>query len=97
MIHAVGPIWQGGDAHEPELLDRAYESAFARALEEPSIRSVAFPALSAGAYGYPKAQAAEVALRAMLRHERALTRTIACLFDAQMLELYQRTLERLRG
>jgi O-acetyl-ADP-ribose deacetylase (regulator of RNase III) len=97
VIHAVGPVWEGGGAREPELLDRAYESAFARALEEPSIRSVAFPALSTGAYGYPKAQAAETALRAMLRHERALDRIIACLFDDQTLAIYQRTLERLRG
>jgi O-acetyl-ADP-ribose deacetylase (regulator of RNase III) len=97
VIHAVGPVWQGGDAHEPELLDRAYESAFARAREEPSIRSIAFPALSAGAYGYPKDQAAQVALRAMLRHEGELDRIIACLFDAQNLATYQRTLERLRG
>jgi len=97
VIHAVGPVWRGGDAHEPELLDRAYESAFARAQEESSIRTVAFPALSAGAYGYPKVQAAEVALRSMLRHEDAFDRILACLFDAQNLAIYQRTLERLRG
>lgn len=51
-VHAVGPIWRGGGAHEEELLHRCYRSAFARAMELGA-RSVAFPLISAGIYGFP--------------------------------------------
>lgn len=51
-VHAVGPIWRGGRAHEEELLHRCYRSAFARAVELGA-RSVAFPLISAGIYGFP--------------------------------------------
>jgi O-acetyl-ADP-ribose deacetylase (regulator of RNase III) len=63
VIHAVGPVWRGGDAGEPELL----ESAHRRALEVASdlgARTVAFPAISCGIYGYPPELAAPVAVRA---------------------------------
>jgi O-acetyl-ADP-ribose deacetylase (regulator of RNase III) len=63
VIHAVGPVWHGGDRGEPELL----ASCFARAIELAAAhgcRRVALPAISAGAYGYPLAQAARVAIEA---------------------------------
>lgn len=62
VIHAVGPIWRGGDHQEAELLAQAYRRSLELALEHPC-RSVAFPALSTGAYGYPMEQAAQVALQ----------------------------------
>jgi O-acetyl-ADP-ribose deacetylase (regulator of RNase III) len=88
VIHAVGPVWRGGDAGEPELLRRAYESAFARAAEAGA-RSIAFPAISTGVYGYPKRDAARVALDVMRAHEAAYERVVACLFDAESAELYR--------
>ncbi|GIX02916.1 MAG: macro domain-containing protein [Thermogutta sp.] len=61
VIHAVGPIYRDGQHGEPELLASAYRRSLALAVEH-DCRSVAFPALSAGAYGYPLAEAARVAL-----------------------------------
>ncbi len=61
VIHAVGPVWRGGQKGEAELLAGAYRRALELAVEH-DCRSVAFPALSTGAYGYPMDQAAHVAL-----------------------------------
>ena len=64
VVHAVGPIWDGGRAGEADLLASAYSASLDRAAEVGA-RSVAFSALSCGAYGYPLEQAAEVALGAV--------------------------------
>ena len=93
VIHAVGPIWSGGDDREPELLERAYEESFARAREAGDVRTIAFPAISAGVYGYPKDGAAEIAVRAMRSHESEHDRIIACAYDEGMAELYRRELK----
>ena len=94
IIHAVGPIWRGGDAREAELLASAYDASFARAREEPSIRTIAFPAISTGVYGFPRAEAATIAIAAMRRHEAALDRIVACLFDEEHASLYEAALAR---
>lgn len=96
VIHAVGPLWQGGGKSEPALLARAYESSFARAREAGDVRSIAFPAISTGIYSYPKRDAARIALAAMVGHESEYDRIVACLFDEADATLYRETLAALR-
>jgi len=94
VVHAVGPVWEGGARDEAALLRRAYERAFAVALDEGSIRSIALPAISTGIYGFPKAAAAEIATDAMRAHEADFDRIVACLFDDATVALYERALGR---
>jgi O-acetyl-ADP-ribose deacetylase len=96
VIHAVGPVWRGGDFGERELLRDAYDSAFRLAREHGDVRTIAFPAISTGAYGFPKRDAAEVALRRMIAHEPRFARIVACLFDRESAAVYERVLHRLR-
>jgi len=62
VIHTVGPVWQGGDRGEPELLASCYRSALTL-LRDHRLRSIAFPAISCGVYGYPLERAAGIAVR----------------------------------
>ncbi len=64
VIHAVGPVWQGGGKGEPELLRSAYQNALSLA-KENVCRTVAFPAISCGIYGYPLNLASEIAVQAI--------------------------------
>ena len=92
VIHAVGPIWEGGDEGEPDVLRAAYESSFAAARGEPAIRSIAFPAISTGVYRFPKRLAAEIALGVMRDHEDEFDRIVACVYGDDSLEAYERAL-----
>jgi O-acetyl-ADP-ribose deacetylase (regulator of RNase III) len=92
VIHAVGPVWRGGQSAEPELLERAYETSFRLARETEGIRSIAFPAISTGIYGYPRDAAARNALATMVRHEAEFDRIIAALFDTESQRIYRETL-----
>jgi len=65
VIHAVGPVWQGGTAGEPRLLASAYRQSL-RLSQAQALRSIAFPAISCGAYGFPVEQAAGIAVRSVL-------------------------------
>ncbi|HJR65500.1 MAG TPA: O-acetyl-ADP-ribose deacetylase [Gemmatimonadaceae bacterium] len=94
VIHAVGPIWRGGENREAELLASAYDTSFKLAREEGSIRTIAFPAISTGVYGFPKARAAEIALASMETHNQEFDAITACLFDESSAELYRQTLAR---
>ena len=66
MIHTVGPVWQGGDHNEAELLGSCYHNSIALA-EQQQLRSIAFPAISCGIFGYPIDQAASIAFNATLQ------------------------------
>lgn len=92
IIHTVGPIWAGGGAGEVALLRRAYERVLAVALAEGSIRTIAFPSISTGVYGYPKADAAAIAVDVMRAHEARFARIIACVFSDQDADLYRKEL-----
>ena len=97
VIHAVGPVWHGGGDGEAAVLARTYRNVFRIAGESGEIRSIAFPAISTGVYRFPKPQAARIALDAMLDHERAFDRIVACLFDDESTKLYEQTLSALRA
>ncbi len=94
VIHTVGPVWRGGNDDEPDVLRRAYESSFRLARDEPAIRSIAFPAISTGAYMFPKDLAAEIALDVMREHVDAFDRIVACVFGDDNLEVYEQLLAR---
>ena len=89
IIHTVGPIWRGGTAGEPDLLRRAYASVFGAALEQGSIRSIAFPSISTGVYGYPARDAAAIAVTVMSAHADRFQRIVACVFSAADERLYR--------
>ena len=93
VIHAVGPIWKGGGEREAELLRAAYRSAFAVAMTEPSIRSIAFPAISTGIFAYPKDAAAAIAVDVMRENEKSFDQIVACLYDDETMALYERLLD----
>ncbi len=96
VIHAVGPVWRGGQAGEAELLAGAYRRSLELAVEH-GCDSLAFPAISTGVYGYPLDRAAEVALReirAFLQDHPTLHVRLV-LYDAGSLHVVERTLARL--
>ena len=95
VIHAVGPVWRGGDLGEAEQLAQTYVSALRIAVEHGEISTVAFPSISTGAYKFPKKQAAEIALTEIQRVEPHLQRVVVCLFDLAGLKAYQATAARL--
>ncbi|KAA3627550.1 MAG: O-acetyl-ADP-ribose deacetylase [Proteobacteria bacterium] len=91
VIHAVGPVWKGGQHGEAELLGSCYNNALALALAY-DLKSVAFPAISTGVFGYPKEEAATIAIGAMRAREAQLDRIIVCCFSSSDAERYHRTL-----
>lgn len=91
VISTVGPVWRGGEEGEPELLESCYRSCFELALEN-AVRTIAFPAISTGVYGYPKAAATQIAVRVMREYEGRFVEIVACCFSAADAELYQRSL-----
>ena len=95
VIHTVGPVWSGGDAGEAELLASCYRACFALAREH-GLRSLAFPAISCGVYGYPLRPAAGIAVRearaALAADERMDSVIFAC-FSEDMLAIYQALLD----
>jgi len=91
IIHAVGPVWHGGDAGEADLLASAYRRSLAVA-DEIGARSVAFPAISTGIYGYPLDPATEVAVRTCREAETSIDVVKFVCFDTTTLAAYQRAL-----
>jgi len=94
VIHTVGPVWHGGNQSEEAVLARCYKSVFAL-VEQHGLRSVAFPSISTGVYGFPITRAAPIALReihAALARLPQLEMVTVVLFSSADLETYQRAL-----
>lgn len=91
IIHTVGPVWRGGDQGEAALLRSCYRRSFELAREQ-ALRSVAFPGISTGVYGYPKREAAAIAVEEMRNNEQDFERIVACCFSAADAKLYRELL-----
>ncbi len=94
VIHTVGPVWQDGQHGEEDALAQCYRHCL-RLAEEYGIGRISFPAISTGVYGFPKARAAEIALREtrdwLAGHERPEQVRFVC-FDAETASLYRERL-----
>ena len=94
IIHTVGPVWYGDGVHEAEHLASCYQNSLLLAVRH-GCRSIAFPLISTGAYGYPLPAATEIAVRSV-RHfiaaESSAPGVVFCCFSADALALYRATL-----
>jgi len=96
VIHTVGPVWRGGDNREPELLASCYRACFAIAREK-DLKTLAFPAISCGIYGYPIHEATAIAVRATrtaLDANPGIEKVIFACFGDEVYEAYERELGR---
>lgn len=99
VIHTVGPVWQGGDRGEPDRLASCYRASLALAAQH-GVRTIAFPAISTGVYGYPREQAADIAVAvcsAEAERHAVIERITYCCYDAATLALYRAALARRSG
>jgi O-acetyl-ADP-ribose deacetylase (regulator of RNase III) len=90
IFHAVGPVWRGGNHGEDELLAGCYRTCLDLARER-GVRSIAFPAISTGIYGFPKERAAEIAVRTVRDGVEAsgVERVVFCCFDEGTAGIYE--------
>jgi O-acetyl-ADP-ribose deacetylase (regulator of RNase III) len=91
VIHTVGPVWHGGVSGESELLAEAYRNSLKLAVSK-GLKTIAFPSISTGAYGYPIEEASRIALttvKEFLKREDKLEKVIFVLFTKHDLEIYE--------
>lgn len=88
VISTVGPVWRGGEQGEAELLASSYRNALKLARQH-HIRSIAFPAISTGVYGYPKRQAAAIALEVMRQFEQQFERIVIVTHGDEDTQIYR--------
>jgi len=99
VIHTVGPVWRGGGAGEADLLAACYRQSLTLA-EAAGCRSIAFPAISTGVYGYPAKAAATIAVREAIAWKEAHAlpeRIVLCCFSEQSADLHRDALARARA
>jgi O-acetyl-ADP-ribose deacetylase (regulator of RNase III) len=99
VIHTVGPIWRGGKNGEDELLASCYRKSLELAVEK-GLRSVAFPAISTGAYGYPLERATRIAVRevaSFLDGNPSIEKVVFVCFDTSTFDLYSELLREAAG
>ena len=91
VVHTVGPVWSGGEKGEPMYLAACYRRSLEVAVEN-DLRSIAFPCISTGVYGYPKHEACKIAIaavRAHLARDSSIERIIFCCFGSEDFALYE--------
>jgi len=97
VIHTVGPVWHGGDRGEPELLRSCYWNSL-KIAKEKTLKSIAFPSISTGVYGYPVQKAAETATKAVVEFVKqnpgCFDEITFCGFDSKTEQEYARALEK---
>ncbi|MGA2243072.1 MAG: O-acetyl-ADP-ribose deacetylase [Verrucomicrobiota bacterium] len=99
VIHTVGPVWHDGQHGEDELLASCYRSCFAL-VESHGIKTVAFPSISTGAYGFPMDRAARIALhetKQFLKRNQSVEQVMLACFGASALEIHKRVLTEICG
>ena len=99
VIHTVGPVWRGGRSGEPELLADAYRNSLKLAVSK-GLKTIAFPSISTGAYGYPIEKASQVAVSTVkdfLEKEDALDMVVFVLFSRRDFEIYKDVAKRIFG
>jgi O-acetyl-ADP-ribose deacetylase len=100
VIHTVGPVWHGGQRNEAEVLTSAYQESLRQA-EANKLKSISFPSISTGVYGYPMSKAAGIALGAVtefLKNEAdSVKEVVFVLFDSRALETYRKALQKLEN
>jgi O-acetyl-ADP-ribose deacetylase (regulator of RNase III) len=94
VIHTVGPVWGGGKSNESKLLRNCYLNSL-RLAEERGLKTIAFPAISTGAYGYPIEEAAKIALEVVREYlkKSKIEKVIFVLFSDRDLRVYERTMK----
>ncbi|MTI29822.1 O-acetyl-ADP-ribose deacetylase, partial [Xanthovirga aplysinae] len=95
VIHTVGPIWKGGSQGEGQLLANAYRNSMELAVKK-QLKSIAFPNISTGVYGFPKDQAAEIAIKTInnfLLNEKAIEKVVFICFDQENFNLYSNRID----
>ncbi len=88
VIHTVGPVWHGGEKGEAALLERAYRNSLELALAK-NVRTIAFPSISTGVYGFPKDKAAAIAITVMREYEARFEAITACCFSEADAGIYR--------
>ncbi|NWG11227.1 O-acetyl-ADP-ribose deacetylase [Candidatus Bathyarchaeota archaeon] len=99
VIHTVGPVWQGGNRGEPELLAEAYKNSLRLAVSE-KLKTIAFPSISTGAYGYPIREASRIAtetVKDFLEKVDKLETVVFVLFSAHDFEIYRKVAKEVFG
>ena len=92
VIHTVGPVWRGGENDEETLLASCYRNCLALAAEL-KVKSLAFPAISTGAYGFPRHQAARIAVREVQTHAGGVETVVFVCFDGKTARIYRELLK----
>jgi O-acetyl-ADP-ribose deacetylase (regulator of RNase III) len=99
VIHTVGPVWRDGNHGEPELLAEAYNNSLELAVSK-QLKTIAFPSISTGAYGYPIKKASRIAIESVkdfLEREDKLEVLVFVLFSTHDLEVYREVAKEIFG